>query len=337
MTGPGARELVALLRATGRTRIDRAGLWRAFTEAVPSAHGSVDARRLLAEAIAELAAAGELVPSQAADDGTPPLPRSVKLTRPAAASDRAGSAGTGAVGTGAAEPWHPELAAAAGVRAPSETVRLVNRWLFAGGTRAEVVPLRERALEITGDEKAFDAGLPAPLTPEILRAVRVRLPLHREPVGEGPVLLVVENADTVHSLVRALRDDPGPVGAVAWGAGTAFTSSVLSLAAAPPVAIRYFGDLDAAGLRIPARASVLGEAEGLPPVRPATGLYRALLEHGRPAPAGAADHSDVDWLEPAQRGPVRDLFAAGQRLAQEAVGRRVLAAGRDWRAGLDAC
>lgn len=331
MTAPGARELVAGLRATGRTRIDRAGLWRAFTEAVPSAQGSVDARRMLADAIAELAAAGELVPSRAADDGTPPLPRSVKLTRPATASGTAGPAGTGP-----AEPWHPELAAAAAVGAPSEAVRLVNRWLFAGGTRAEVVPLRERALEITGDEKAFDAGLPVPLTPEILRAVRVRLPLHREPVGDGPVLLVVENADTVHSLVRALRADPGPVGAVAWGAGNAFTSSVLSLTATPPAVIRYFGDLDAAGLRIPARASVLGEAEGLPPVRPATGLYRALLEHGRPAPAGVADHSDVDWLEPALRGPVRDLFAAGQRLAQEAVGRRVLAAGRDWRAGLDA-
>nr|WP_255426978.1 DUF2399 domain-containing protein [Pseudonocardia sp. C8] len=222
-----------------------------------------------------------------------------------------------------------------GLRSPSEVVRQVNRWLFAGGTGAEVVPLRERALEITGDEKAFDAGLPAPLTLAILRAARVALPLHREPVGDGPVLLVVENADTVHSLTRALRAEPGPVGAVAWGAGNAFTSSVLSLVDGPPAAIRYFGDLDAAGLRIPARASALAVADGLPPVRPATGLYRELLEHGRPAPAPTADHSDVDWLDPGLRGPVRELFAAGHRLAQEAVGRRVLAADRGWRAGLD--
>lgn len=325
MTVPGARDLVVCLRATGRTRIDRAGLWRAFTEAVPSSHGSVDARRMLADAITELAAAGELVPSRATDDGLPPLPRSVKLTRSATTPAEARPV----------EPWHPELRAADGLRTPSEAVRQVNRWLFAGGTRAEVVPLRERALEITGDEKAFDAGLPVPLTSQILRAERVTLPLHRLPVGDGPVLLVVENADTVHSLVRTLRAEPGPVGAVAWGAGNAFVSSVLSLVAEPPTAIRYFGDLDAAGLRIPARASALAVSEGLPPVRPATGLYRALLEHGRPAPAAGVDHSDVDWLEPGLRGPVRDLFAAGHRLAQEAVGRRVLAADRAWRAGLE--
>lgn len=325
MTGPGARELAARLRATGRTRIDRAGLWRAFAEAVPSAQGSVDARRMLAEAVAELASSGVLVPSAATDDGTPPLPRSVRLVRETAAAP---------VPAPAADPWHPELRAADRMRAPSVAVRLVNRWLFDGGTRAAVVPLRERALEITGDEKAFDAGLPVPLTPEILRAVRVTLPLHREPVGDGPVLLVVENADTFRSLAGALGADPGPVGAVAWGAGNAFGSSVLSLAGDPPVAIRYFGDLDAAGLRIPARASDLAVSEGLPPVRPAVGLYRALLEHGRPAGASAVDHTDVEWLDPELRGPVRELLAAGHRFAQEAVGLRVLAAGRGWRAGL---
>lgn len=329
MTGPGpgpvARDLVDRLRATGRTRIDRAGLWRAFGESVPSAHGSVDARRMLAETVAELASSGELVPSAATDDGVPPLPRSVRLVRPRSTP----------VAAPAAELWHPELRAADRMRAPSAVVRQVNRWLFDGGTRAATVPLRERALEITGDEKAFDSGLPVPLTPEILRAVRVTLPLHREPVGGGPVLLVVENADTFRSLCGALRADPGPVGAVAWGAGNAFASSVLSLAADPPGAIRYFGDLDAAGLRIPARACDLAVSEGLPPVRPAAGLYRELLVHGRPAAATTVDHTGVEWLDPVLRAPVRDLFAEGHRLAQEAVGTRVLAASRAWRTGLN--
>ncbi|MEU6699200.1 hypothetical protein [Pseudonocardia sp. NPDC046786] len=326
MTPAGsAAALLAVLRDTGRTRIDRAGLWRAFVDAVPSAHGSADARRLLAAALDELAAAGALIPTAATDDGSPPLPRAVRLTRPAAAPAL----------RPAADPWHPELSAAAAVRAPAEAVRQVNRWLFAGGTRAPLAGLRERALEITGDEKAFDAGLPVPLTPQILRAERVALPMHRERLpGGGPVLLVVENADTFHSLLLALRADPGPVGTLGWGAGNAFVSSVPSLAADPPAAIRYFGDLDAAGLRIPARASAVARAGGLPAVRPATGLYRALLAHGRPAPAGPADHTDVEWLDPGLRGPVRELFAAGQRMAQEAVGRRVLGSGRDWRDGL---
>ncbi|BBG04917.1 MULTISPECIES: DUF2399 domain-containing protein [Pseudonocardia] len=326
MSTPGPAALLAALRATGRTRIDRAGLWRAFLDAVPSAQGSAEARRMLAAALDELAGTGALTPTAATDDGVPPLPRAVRLTRPAAAP----------VAREAADPWHPELAAAAAVRAPAEAVRQVNRWLFAGGTRAGIVGLRERALEITGDEKAFDAGLPVPLTPEILRAERVALPMHRERLpGGGPVLLVVENADTFHSLLLALRGDPGPIGTLGWGAGSAFLSSVSSLAADPPAAIRYFGDLDAAGLRIPARASVQAQAQALPAVRPAPGLYRALLAHGRPAPAGPADHSDVEWLDPGLRGPVRELFATGHRMAQEAVDRRVLGSGRDWRDGLD--
>lgn len=325
MSGPVATRLAELLRATGRTVIPRASVQRAFAEADPASAGTVHARGRLADALDELVADGVLTATRATDDGVPPLPRQVRLTRAPGPPARERPA----------EPWHPELRAAGAMRAPAQVVRRVNRWLFAGGDRAEVVPLRERALEITGDEKAFDAGLPAPLTLDVLRAVRIALPLYREPVGDGPVLLVVENADTVASLVAALRPDPGPVGALAWGAGNAFGSSVLSLAADPPRSIRYFGDLDVAGLRIPARASALATAEGLPPVRPATGLYRALLEHGRPATAAPADPSDVDWLDPALRDPVRELLAGGRRLAQEAVGARVLAADRLWRAGLD--
>ncbi|MFP5019618.1 hypothetical protein [Pseudonocardia phyllosphaerae] len=350
MSGPGpvAQRLAALLRATGRTRIPRAAVQRAFLEADPTQVGAATARRDLAAAIAELAEAGVVVPTRDTDDGAPPLPKSIKLVRPAAAPEPAHRD---------TAPWHPELRAAAGLRSPHALLRQVDAWLFRGGDRAEPAPLRERAYEITGDEKAFDGHLPAPLTLDVLRAWRVTLPLHRERVGDGTVLLVVENADTFDSLRAALQADPGPVGEVAWGAGNAFLSSVASLAGslagpavgslagpadARPAEIRYFGDLDVAGLRIPARASVIAEAAGLPPVLPATGLYRTLLDQGRPAPARGADPAeqadvtDVTWLDPPLRGPVRELFAAGFRLAQEAVGRSVLAAGDGWRAGLGA-
>ncbi|WP_060574742.1 MULTISPECIES: DUF2399 domain-containing protein [unclassified Pseudonocardia] len=327
--GPVAVRLAELLRATGRTRLARAAVQRAHLEADPSSVGTAGARRGLAAALDELAAAGVLVPTRETDDGVPPLPKSVKLLRPGAVGPVA--AGPGGRGV----PWHAELAWAADLPHPPPVLRRVSDWLFAGGTRAVEVPLRERALEITGDEKAFDGRLPGRLDLATLRARRVVPPLHVEslPAG-GTVLLVVENADTADSLVRALRDDPGPVAGVAWGAGNAFTASVLRLRDDPPAAIRYFGDLDAAGLRIPRRASELAVAEGLPEVRPATGLYRALLEHGVPAPSARIDHSDVDWLDPGLRGPVRELFASGMRLAQEAVGHRVLSAGRDWRTGL---
>ena len=59
---------------------------------------------------------------------------------------------------------------------------------------------------------------------------------------------------------------------------------MLSLRERPPGAILYFGDLDAAGLRIPAAASELAQQDGLPSVRPATGLYTLLLRHGCTGP-----------------------------------------------------
>jgi hypothetical protein len=65
------------------------------------------------------------------------------------------------------------------------------------------------------------------------------------------------------------RDDHR-VGLVGWGAGTGFEASVLSipLVGRPISEIRYFGDLDENGLRIPANASTITQSEGLTPVVP---------------------------------------------------------------------
>jgi hypothetical protein len=107
----------------------------------------------------------------------------------------------------------------------------------------------------------------------------------------------------------------------------------------PVAAVAYFGDLDEKGLRIPANAAALADREGLPPVRPAEGLYGALLERIRPARANRALATDpatelARWLAPAHREQVRDLLIAGQRAAQEAVSRAYLSRHDDWLAGL---
>ena len=122
---------------------------------------------------------------------------------------------------------------------------------------------------------------------------------------------------------------PGRWGRVAWGAGNAFASSVLWLRADPPGAIRYFGDLDEQGLRIPAGASALAVEEGLPPVRPSTGLYAALLAHGRP---GAARVVSAD-LGPGRRGLARrGTPRRGARVARVPAAARP-GSGRPRRAG----
>lgn len=338
---PRARRMADLIgvRRTSRTRL--AELWTVLDQADPATAGSVERRRLLADALSELVAAGLVTPSAGIDrTGHPPLPRHV---------DRV-AAGSAPPGRSHAEPWHSELAWAAERRlttAQEAVLRSVNRWLFRGGTRAAASPLRERAWEITGDEKAFDSGLVADgvLTLAVLRAYRADVRLHTERVGTGPVCLVVENADTFDSLHRVLTLQPGAVGWVAWGAGAAFGASVLSLRADPPGAIRYFGDLDPAGLRIPAGADTLARKNGLPPVQPATGLYSALLKHGVPRARFAADGTSravpfdrarelVVWMDSPHRDQACAVLVAGTRMAQEAVGLALLRVDDGWRAGL---
>jgi hypothetical protein len=66
---------------------------------------------------------------------------------------------------------------------------------------------------------------------------------------------------TFHSLADRARPEPGPLGWLAWGAGGAFESSVRSAPQLPGVRrIRYFGDLDFEGLRIPSTPSTVRQA-----------------------------------------------------------------------------
>lgn len=154
-------------------------------------------------------------------------------------------------------------------------------------------PPRERSLEIFGDEKALDRLVgsvlfgPSRLSLAQLRAYRSRPPLPTVRVGDGHVLLVVENSDTFDTMVRLLEGDPGDVGYVAWGAGAAFEASVASVGRVPGITrVLYFGDIDADGLRFPMSADALAVQLGLPPVEPATSLYRLLFEHGHRAAGG---------------------------------------------------
>ncbi|MGH3682356.1 MAG: DUF2399 domain-containing protein, partial [Natronosporangium sp.] len=277
------------------------------------------------------------MPARATFDRTerPPLPRLVWLpsvTPPAPAA--------------LSVVWHPELAWAADTRlTPSQrgTLERVNRWLHTQRDPL-VVPMRERSIEIFGDEKALDRLLPTGLFGsgrlclDLLRCRRVAPRMVTEPVGSGAgdLLLVVENSDTFDSLLRALRQTPGHrIGTVGWGAGAAFEGSVRAVDRAAATEICYFGDLDEKGLRTPTQAAALARRERLPPVRPATGLYDALLRLAHPQPgqrrvAAATAAALTGWLAPAHRDRAAALLTGGRRLAQEAVGLAHLLRTREW-------
>ncbi|WP_081643047.1 Wadjet anti-phage system protein JetD domain-containing protein [Nocardiopsis sp. CNS-639] len=226
------------------------------------------------------------------------------------------------------------------------------------------VPIRERALEIFGTfgsetdfpmpEKTFDELKSGPLfsdperLDEILRTLRPPPPLLTETfpleeaddryrrVGTGDVLLVVENSTTWWSLVECLPEQHR-LGYVAWGLGGTFRASVRAITVEHRISeIRYFGDLDLSGVRIPLKASLTASQLGLPSVQPTAMLYKALLDLGRPrnakeAPADAAEAVRLaNWLPTQHRADTVDLLMEGKRIAQEWVGYRYLKRNMDW-------
>ncbi|MEU1425403.1 Wadjet anti-phage system protein JetD domain-containing protein [Kitasatospora sp. NPDC005751] len=244
----------------------------------------------------------------------------------------------------------------------------INQW-HKSGPDLFPLPIRERALEIFGTfgsetdfpmpEKTFDTLKSGPLfgDPALLDAAIAALrpppPLitesfpqqdedegHYRRVGTGDTLLVVENATTWWSLAESLPSDHS-LGYIAWGLGGTFQASVRAISAKHRITrIRYFGDLDLSGLRIPTNASQTASELGLPPVQPAPTLYRMLLELGRPrsgkeSPADpAVAISLAHWLPAPQQHTAAGLLTRGQRLAQEWVNYRHLQQTTDWHADI---
>jgi hypothetical protein len=264
--------------------------------------------------------------------------------------------------------WHRELYDLAKHWRSAKQLRraqyaAVNRWLKSRPDRTEV-PLRERCLDVFavfGDpechpdaEKSLDRKTTVALFGEedrlmsVLRTFRTPPPLLTEVVteddgsgfgrvGTGDLLLVLENSTTWWSIVNALpAPDEHRVGYVAWGLGGGFTRSVESIAERHRISeLRYFGDLDFSGVRIPFQAAAAARRRGLPAVVPATRLYDALLAIGRPAPARDGVPLEkarpfLEWLAPEHRAPVEDLLSMDTRLAQEWVGTRHLKNTTDW-------
>jgi hypothetical protein len=328
---PRAARLAASLDAWPRRTVTLPELWTLFAAADPASSSRPERRSQLADALAMLTEAGMLTPARSFDRSeTPPLPVRVTLpAQPVTVTGRALARGV---------PWRPELAWAASAPLTVGQVgvlQTVNAWLRDRGRDDDVVPLRERSLEVFGAEKRLDGLLatslfgPDRLSFELLRTFRAHPPLPTRRVGDGPVMLVVENADTFDTMTRTLTGIRTAVGVMAWGAGGGFEASVLSVADVPGITdVAYFGDVDADGLRIAASAAATAVATGLPLVRPAAGLYRLLMEVGVPQPG--EDIVDAErakqlalWLGESAAAATEFLMS-GCRLAQEAVSARIL-------------
>lgn len=213
----------------------------------------------------------------------------------------------------------------------------LNAYLSAQPVTGSFIPIKERSLQIFGDEKRLDAMLssalfrPDRLDPKRdLRCESIGVPLawKRGPSSAlAQPLIVIENAATWHSYVRwnAVRN---LFSGVVYGDGNRFADGIRYL---PDIfaelggvrRILYFGDLDPQGLVIPQEASGRAQAAGLPPVEPHLWSYRHLLARGagrgQPWEGEPPSTTVCDWLADCAE-PARQMFAAGQRLAQEHIG-----------------
>lgn len=312
----------------------------AFLRAAPHLATSPDRRQHLAEALGELEVRGVLVRAKRRQGAGPhSLPsRIVLLGR---ADDSPASAEV------TRYPWRPELAFATGLplrRAEFDALIAIQAFLRDASLAASL-PLGERSLQLFGDEKRLDGLVrnrrlfgPGRLTLEMLKAYRCPPPFSYGRCGDGSVALVIENAATYSSVVAALPTG-SPVGVVAFGGGNAFVSTVayfdeLRAHGMPIEALRYFGDLDPEGLRIPAGADRVAQELGLPRVLPAPALWRELLARGRPAkhpPASPETAASLaTWLPQDLRAAAADHLVAGRRLAQEALSLDILRGDLSW-------
>jgi hypothetical protein len=209
----------------------------------------------------------------------------------------------------------------------------IQNWLRNGGTTAPFVALRERSVEIFGEEKRLDSLLgsqlfaPGRLTLELLRCYLPSVPIYIVTAPENEIsrpLLVVENHTTFDTVCR-WNEQQRRYAAVAFGAGSAFIAGCKSLRThlvAPGCngQVSYFGDLDPKGLWIPKRASKENGIE----VRPDETLYTLLLSKGRISrvlnrESLSFEPTLLNWLPESLQTETLHHFKNGRRLPQELI------------------
>lgn len=332
--------LDALLQEAGlRRKLDRTAVWRAFRAAHPVEATSGEARERLVARLSALAAEDRLVLPAPTGSGwdrsaRPPLPEWVRLPAPPEPPVELDLLSV---------PWAPELGfvpSLGRIDRPSDLLAL-QRFFTTGGRTRPVVPMRERSVQLFGDEKRLERLVHTPLFGEgrldlaSLRCFAMAPPLVYQdgpPGSRGRPVLVAENHHTWWSFCR-WNARVGEYSAVVYGAGGAFGRDAVAFLAERCRALAaphadYFGDLDRDGLVIPWRAATsFAPVQGLR-IRPGARWYQLLLRRAEDVvlPTGAAlSEEGLEWLPESLAVEVRAHFQAGRRIPQELVGTEELA------------
>ncbi len=321
---------LGLLETSPRKRIELAALRQYWLTAHPEQLQHPERDALLLAALIALDRSGRLrLPAARsfAKLGNPPMPGFITMS---GTSKNQPAADWGELF------WLPELSFWTELSACElVSAKAINEWLVLrqqrrrNGAHLMAVPLRERALEIFGDEKFLDnrvrdkALFGGRLPLELIEAFLVPHPLpYRRTSAPGRPVLVVENHHTFWSLSQ-WNSVAQRYAAVVYGAGNAFHHCGLALQEAihecQAEGALYFGDLDPAGIAIPLRFNQANQIK----VVAALDLYRFVLKNGvrrSPVLRRAGDEKAVDTWLPMLSGAICSMWQANQWIPQESLG-----------------
>jgi hypothetical protein len=321
-------EFFKQLDASKRKRVPLDEVKRVYYSLYPEVQNSPERQALLLHALRDLESQGLLAlpaPGSWEKVGHPPLPTWVALVRKTRVTDTSGYSEV---------PWVPELGFWPKLKPMQlDDAKAINDFLLRRRDSLTLVPIKERSLEIFGDEKRLDALRKGtslfigrlPLTALGAFVVPRPLPYRQASAPEKPVL-VVENHDSFWSFGE-WNQSAKCYSAVVYGAGEAFRSTGQALGQVllevGGHGAEYLGDLDPKGVGIPLDFNRESDAQSCQ-VRPALNLYRWLLAHGRtrkkPACREAATESATAWLGPELGETLTELWAQGLWIPQEALG-----------------
>ena len=321
-----APQFVERLTTLPRKRIPLAQLRQLYFEFHPEVQNHPERSARLLQALQSLAGDGVLTlpgPDSWERIGQPVLPKWVTLVR---ASSSAPTRDFSRV------PWVPELGFWPELKPTQlEAAVVINEYLLRNRNSLFPVPIKERSLEIFGDEKRLDVMrlsntlFSGRLSLETLGAFVVPPPLpYRAAAARGNPVLVVENHNSYWSFGE-WNQSARRYAAVVYGAGEAFRSSGAALGEVlrevGGTGAVYLGDLDPKGVSIPLDYNSATRDDIK--VAPAVEWYEWLLLNGRRRDRPACRDLTplaTQWLGLELGTALSELWGEGQWIPQEALG-----------------
>jgi hypothetical protein len=325
-------ELIQKFTEFARKRIPLEDVRRIFFSIRPELASSPVRNSLLLESLRELETASLIqmpAPGSWERLGNPPLPKWIQLVREEAPEAREDYS---------AVPWVPELGFWPELKPTAlSAAKAINAFLLRRRGAFRLVPIKERSLDIFGDEKRLDAlcaagtmfGGRLPLS--AIGAFQVPLPLpYRKAEAPGRPVLVLENHNSFWSFGE-WNQQAKRYSAVVYAAGKAFLSSGAALEQVLREVeghdAQYLGDLDPTGIRIPLDFNGSAASSAVR-VEPALEFYRWLLANGvRRVRVNSSEYPKslgYEWLGPELGEVLTGLWADGHWIPQEALGLEAL-------------